>query len=644
MLEEAIKGIESVLLSREAFHPFPKYGEAGWKALPAEAVRTLSAAAETLNEKEWPVLPAVRYMDFVKNGNRSRYQEGYFERRTRLRQLVIAECAEGKGRFLEQIINGIWAVCEETTWCLPAHLGKKEADDALADIENDRPVLDLFAAETGALLAWIYYLMGEKLRGICRQVPSRMTCEIERQVLKPYLERNDFWWMGLAHDRPVNNWNPWINENVLGCALTAARDEADRLQIVRKAARSVDRFLHFYAPDGGCDEGPGYFNVAGVSVLDVLEQFFLATEGKVNLFCDPLIRNMADYIRHMHIADDYFVNFADAGVRHRSVSEDVLLRAAQRSGNRALADFARMRFARNPSLRPEGNLLLGSGRIYRDLAALFSGDGSCFAGAADVASPGHWFGGIQVATARTKENSFGGLFLAAKGGCNEESHNHNDLGNYIIFADGCPAVVDAGVGVYSRKTFSAERYDIWSMQSSWHNTAVVNGCDQLPGREHAASDVQYRDDGRVMRLDMELKDAWGAEAGIESFRREFTFDRILNRVTVRDRVKLTECSAPVRLPILCAEKPEIGEGTAKIGGLLMRFDPALFTAEAEEKPLLDQNLEKNWGKPSLWRLMLTRRVCAGEDEWMLAYGTTASSASTPFYSGGSQAAPRPRPE
>ena len=51
----------------------------------------------------------------------------------------------------------------------------------------------------------------------------------------------------------------------------------------------------------------------------------------------------------------------------------------------------------------------------------------------------------------------------------------------------------------------------------------------------------------------------------------------------------------------------------------VRNSGLLFCYTAEEKPLLDQNLEKNWGKPSLWRLMLTRRVCAGEDEWTLEY-------------------------
>ncbi len=620
MLEQATKHIETMLLSREAFHPFPKYGEPGWDRVPEEARRAVIGRAELLAGKDWLALPAVRYMDFVKNGNRSRFESVYFEHRQRLRGLVAAECMEHEGRFIEAIINGVWAICEETTWALPAHsFSFKPAERALVDIERDRVTLDLFAAETGANLAWTLYLIGDRLGEECDAIPRRMEYEIEKRVLQPFLVYDDFGWMGLVHDNPVNNWNPWINENVLSCALVAERDEKRRADIVRKVGRSAQRFLHFYAEDGGCDEGPGYFGVAGASMIDVLEQLYLATAGKIDLFGEPLIRNMADYIRHVHIAGDYFVNFADAACRHTGVAEELLMRMAVRTGSGALYDFCRMRLADHRSRRPDRYFTHGSYCTFRALAALFDWNEADYAPGGCSASPGHWFGGIQVATARTAADSFSGLFLAAKGGCNAESHNHNDIGNYIVYADGRPALVDAGVGEYTKKTFSDQRYEIWTMQSGWHNTAVVNGCDQKPGRAYAASNVEHADDGAVMRLALDMQDAYGQEARVAKYRRTFTFDRGRNVVTVHDDVKLDECVCRVKLPLLCAEKPEIGKGEAKIGGLTLRFDPALFTASVEEKPLEDKNLEKNWERKSLWRLTLARTECRLEDGWTLTY-------------------------
>ena len=39
-----------------------------------------------------------------------------------LSALILAELAEGKGRFLEQIVDGIFFKCEKTTWAVSAHL------------------------------------------------------------------------------------------------------------------------------------------------------------------------------------------------------------------------------------------------------------------------------------------------------------------------------------------------------------------------------------------------------------------------------------------------------------------------------------------------------------------------------------------
>ncbi len=62
----------------------------------------------------------------------------YFERRKKLTDLVIGELIDGRGKYLNSIVNGIWALCEETSWCLPAHIyGQKIGSTPLPEYNEN---------------------------------------------------------------------------------------------------------------------------------------------------------------------------------------------------------------------------------------------------------------------------------------------------------------------------------------------------------------------------------------------------------------------------------------------------------------------------------------------------------------------------
>lgn len=108
--------------SPAAFRPFPAVDDrVAWQGLPANRRAAIIAAAERSLNHSWPQLPATLYMDFARTGDRRRFEQPYFARRSVLGQLVLAECVEGGGRFLDDIINGIWAICEESTWVISGH-------------------------------------------------------------------------------------------------------------------------------------------------------------------------------------------------------------------------------------------------------------------------------------------------------------------------------------------------------------------------------------------------------------------------------------------------------------------------------------------------------------------------------------------
>ena len=215
-----------LLIEREDWHPFPRAAERrAWEALPEGVRRAHLTRGERLLDHQWPQLPGTLFLEYARCGNRGRYERVCFGRRAALCDLVIAECMSGEGRFLDDIVNGIWTTCEETYWGVPAHVGVQKAGTGLPDAAE--PTVDLFAAETASLLAWTLYLMDDRLDAVSPLVRPRICAEVERRLLEPCRARDDFWWMGFGNRR-VNNWNPWVNSNWLTCVLLLEEDEERR--------------------------------------------------------------------------------------------------------------------------------------------------------------------------------------------------------------------------------------------------------------------------------------------------------------------------------------------------------------------------------------------------------------------------------
>ncbi len=189
------------------YMPFPTVSDRNfWNTLPAFISDELKKQGLAAQKQTYPSLSATDYMNFLRNGNRVNFENAYFKRRHLINQLVLAECLENKGNFLDKIIDGIWCICEESTWCLPAHNSyiRNTPQIILPDVE--KPVLDLFACETGALLATIVYLLKDSLNSVSTLIVDRIIHELRKRIINPYLSTH-FWWMGNG-DEPMCNWTP----------------------------------------------------------------------------------------------------------------------------------------------------------------------------------------------------------------------------------------------------------------------------------------------------------------------------------------------------------------------------------------------------------------------------------------------------
>ncbi len=592
--------IAATLLPRSQFHPFPTAAEqAAWQAVPSDARTAALDSAERQLKTPWEVLPATQFLEFRRTGNRSHYESVRDRRRKKLQDLVIAECFEDKGRFIDEIVNGIWLTCEETFWGLPAHMGMQKAGTGLPDVTE--PIVDLFAAETANLLAWTHYELADSLARVSPLVPERIRLEIDRRVLTPCLARNDFSWMGFS-GAPVNNWNPWISSNWLTAALFIERDEKRRQAAVVKILRCLDNFLNGYADDGGCDEGPSYWGRAGASLFDSLDLLHRATAGACDGFSFPLVHQIGLYICRAHIYDEWYTNFADAPARV-NVDGDLIYRFGGRLGDSLMMKHG----AFAAFLRDEKGIPGDS--IGRQIPALYNLAALRQAPRSQALLRDVWLPGIQVMAARCLEDSAKGLYLAAQGGNNGESHNHNDVGNFLVYSDGQPVIIDVGVETYSAKTFGPHRYEIWTMQSAYHNCPTIDGVMQSAGRQFAASGVRYHADEEGAEFQLDLARAYPAQAHVNRWTRILRLNRAKDEIGLLDEYVLEQSAKAITLTLMtpCVTsvrtQGELSLTMQSSKPVRVYYDAQAFVPAIEEIPLEDARLRASWGD-RLFRILL----------------------------------------
>lgn len=612
-----------LLVPRDQWQPYPTISDrAAWASLPDAMRAAYIKRGEEHLHFEWPALPADLFLQYARNGNRSNYQKPHFARRAALAHLVVAECMEDSGQFLDDIVNGIWAICEESYWGVPAHIGVQQVGNGLPDTAER--TVDLFAAETSALLAWTHYLLGDRLDTVSPLVRPRIEREIDERILMPCEERDDFWWMGFDTSarggRRVNNWNPWICSNWLASTLLLETDEARRVATVSKILRALDKFVDPYPQDGGCDEGPSYWGRAGASLFDNLDLLHNASGGKIDLYAEPLIQEIGRFIHRVHISDDYYINFADAPAL---VTPDAMLvyRYGQQIGDAEMMAFGRW-LINHQGLTDDGTVS-GSKQggvpegLTRLLPMIFELSNLSEHPKQSPLPVHSWLHEIEVLVARDKAGSAEGFFLAAKGGHNEESHNHNDIGNVVVCVDGKPLLVDAGVETYTAKTFdSKRRYTIWTMQSAYHTLLpTVDGVQQMPGPQYKATDVSTQIDDKQVRMMQDIAAAYPPEAKIQSWVRTVALHRG-ERVVIQDAYELTAAAdrvtvgivTPCAVDIATAGEIRLGErhildGRLSGSGVLF-YDADVMTPAVETIPITDERLGGTWGA-ELYRVVLT---------------------------------------
>ncbi len=585
--------LKEILVPNRQWVNLPAYTDrAGWDALLGDSKETYIKRGEEALNHDWPRVKATDYLEFERSGNRAIMENPLDANNKAVADLLLAELAEGKGRFVDQLINGVYAAAEMTSWALSAHI------PALAPGRSiqlyDKPVIDLVAGDMGNLYSWVYYFMQPEFDKINPEISRRLRHELETRVLEPYQAYDRWWWDGgrYYNGRLLNNWSPWCLSNVLMTAMLMEQDPEKYADIAYNTILGVDKFLNYIQGDGACEEGPSYWGHAAGKTLDYIDMLKLATGGKVDLGNEKLIKDMGEYIARSYVGDGWVVNFADASARGGG-DPFLLYRYGKAVDSDLLKEFA-AKMMTDPKQVPS------NGRdIYRTFAALnIAPELREYKG--EFVRPAYtWYPETEFCYISTPQN----LFFATKGGYNDESHNHNDAGTFSVWADNYPLIIDAGVGTYTRQTFSNERYSIWTMQSGWHNLPVVNGYEQPHGRQFKASDMKAGKN----TVEVNIAGAYPAEAGINNWTRKY--DVKGREVKVTDRFDLKEATTPNVVNFLSwgeidASKPGVVNINANGHKATLTYNSAQFDVKVEDKELPDPRLSNVWG-PKISRISLT---------------------------------------
>ncbi|MBQ8717761.1 MAG: heparinase II/III family protein [Clostridia bacterium] len=519
-------------------------------------------------ECESDTIPDLRYSAYKLywvTGDRGIYEGHYFARRRALSAAALLSLLyPEEASYLEKAQDLLFCVCNEYSWCLPAHQG------ALDTVDSTR--IDLFAAETGFALSEIYTLLGERLDPLIR---GRILHELDRRMFNPFLEKEpyrDAFWEGAPH-----NWASVCMGSV-ACAMMLIRPENAKGCIPR-FERTMTTYLGGLSDDGICSEGVGYWHYGfGFFTVyaDLVRTF---TDGEVDWFKNDKVKRVAAFMQKMYLSGMATVSYADGsranryhlGLLHRLKAEypdDILVYSPEYSYNYA-----------------------GCARFCLHLRAATWLDEQLYNDPSPIdAEMTYYAPSLQWMIVKRATYGF-----SAKGGSNAELHNHNDVGSFIFAKDGVQCLCDIGSGAYTRQYFDSKlRYTILECSSRSHSVPLIGGCEQVvSGAGHLQAlqeseqyvggaahtrDVVYADG--VLSMDIAL--AYRA-AGLDKLQR--TFDCADDCVTLTDEVIYTGQDSVVERLVSLFEPIALDDHTLRVGTATVTFDPALCDYALHSEPL-----------------------------------------------------------
>lgn len=595
-----------VLFSSVATWAQPKAGDKYWrKQVPVEMRNDYIHLGEQYIGKPWEQIPDSVFAEFRTHGNRTHYEAMSFGIRTQFVCLVMAEIMEGKGRFLPSIRQGLhYFIEKEPWWGIPAHYPK-------AHPERGTQPVDLFNAETSCMLAWTLYMLDKKIdkqeRGLCDSVRS----EIKYRFLHPTLYNKQGW------KNNANNWNTWITTNWLQTLLFCGQGGehhpvdpqaiSDRQAAFEGVKQCLRTFLKGYPDDGGCEEGVSYWDCAGASFFESLYFMQFAPEqARLQLSEQQRekVAAMGRFITTMYIDDLNFVNFSDAQA-HNIPNINILFPYGDYLNDEGMMQLAAYVGKKYKYMEHPSTLFLKSGnypKLGRELMLLSKLGKLRATKAVQPRTKDAFLANSQIMVASNED-----WFVAAKGGNNAESHNHNDIGNFIVYHHNKPVIIDLGRDTYTSQSFSNRRFELMNCRSAYHNVPMVGGKEQKDGKLYRATEVSHVANDTLSSIAMNLEKAYPADAHVDAWRRTLSLNRAHDCVEITEQVDRSNCpSSDVQVVLMAYGQPVLqqpGKVLLQEGNVCLEYDAQSLSVSIEKVQMTDGIMKTQW-KDNVYRIVL----------------------------------------
>jgi len=477
-------------------------------------------------------LSYANYKLFQITGDRRRYEEEVFLQRKQLAFSAVMYLIYKKQEYLDYLQEVIWAICDQYSWSVPAHIHAQ-------DMEGKITTIDLFASEMGHSLSELCYILEDKLD---TEVKDRMYYEVNRRIIQKFMTTESFWW-----ENAKSNWASVCACQVAATFLYLAPNLFEKVR--PRFEKAMESFLSSFGNDGACLEGIAYWNYG--FGLFVMYQELLSSIDKnaLRVFENPKVKNAAMFYQKACLKDGIAVTFSDS--------------QPQALYDIGLLYYLKEIYGDEIKIPPEKFALPleRTTRVSSLIRAIMYYDPS--KNEKDLVVGSYYFEDAQWYIKQNERYSF-----AAKGGHNAEPHNHNDIGSFMVCVNGKQILCDIGVGVYNKDYFAKEtRYKFLGNSSLGHSVPIINGKEQMEGVEYKASFAKYEEE----KFSVEILGAYDEKGSL--VRIFHTYD---DRIVIIDSYHLDNHPTAIIERFISYQRPELRENSLVWDGLTLEFDGSLF--------------------------------------------------------------------
>lgn len=426
------------------------------------------------------------YRQYLVTGDRQNYETHYFLRRKRLTTFGLLQYLYPERKaYKESLENEIWQVCNEFTWCLPAHLDTTYEEQNYRSFKQTNQLqysVDLFAAETAFTLAEFIHLFGEQLDDF---LVEKMKIEIDRRVFTPFVERTFHW------EKATHNWASVCGGSIGAAALYLLTGDNRQTPIINRVIQTLKCYLQGFEPDGACTEGYGYWQYGFgyfIYFADLLQRY-----RHINLFEDTKVKAIALFQQKIFLVGNNVVNFSDA----EPTATPML----------GLTHYLHREFPEvhlPKELIATTNLVDHCGRWAPAIREWWWYDEE-FKGS-EWPEESYLMENSSIYLSRTNQYAF-----AVKAGHNDEPHNHNDIGQLILYGRGNVFLRDLGSGEYHQDYFNDKRYQFICNSAEGHSVPVINGSYQQAGAQFSGAITQAKESNHRDDIQLDLSNAYAEQ-------------------------------------------------------------------------------------------------------------------------------------